>query len=129
MRTAEEIQDGFMCLYKGGDKTDNEILAEFDGFQFHNDDPEQFPKGYYIHPEPGTDGHTADTLEYSTSWDWLMPVWYKFRDLGIDNLTPDEYEMLRGYWNIISLSIPLHPIASVFAKLVEAVKWYNTVKK
>lgn len=107
--------------------TDNEVIALFDGFQFYNDDLRQFPKGYYIHPEPGTDGHTADTLEYSTSYDWLMPVWHKFRDLKLD-LDLHDYQAYKRYWYELTNDIPRKPIADVCSLLAEGIRWYNSTQ-
>jgi len=44
---------------------DNKLIAEFMGVVFHDDENQ-----YY-----NADGlHIGNTLQYHTSWDWLMPV-------------------------------------------------------
>jgi hypothetical protein len=55
---------------------DNKVIAEFMGVVFHDDENQ-----YY-----NADGlHIGNTLQYRTSWDWLMPVIEKIYQLGLDN--------------------------------------------
>ena len=63
---------------------DNKLIAEFMGVVFHDDENQ-----YY-----NADGlHIGNTLQYHTSWDWLMPVVEKIEEIAIDddNLTVKEH--------------------------------------
>jgi hypothetical protein len=100
--------------------TDNEVLAKFENLPPQNEDG----TGYVHEDEDGlTWGYSAEELEYDKKFSWLMPVWYKFRDLDMTELNRDDYATYRGYWNNITLSLPLHSISKVFEKIVEAIKW------
>ena len=56
---------------------DNKLIAEFMGVVFHDDENQ-----YY-----NADGlHIGNTLQYHTSWDWLMPVVEKCYDNRVDTL-------------------------------------------
>jgi hypothetical protein len=103
------------------DKTDNEVLAEFMGLahrrsDFFRDNPVEVFTKHWEFPR------------YLTSWNWLMPVWYKFRDLKMD-LALHDYKTYKQHWYELANDIPRKPIEHVFKALVEAIKWYNTVKK
>ena len=53
----------------------NKLIAEFMGVVFHDDENQ-----YY-----NADGlHIGNTLQYHTSWDWLMPVVEKVESLGYE---------------------------------------------
>ena len=55
---------------------DNKLIAEFMEVVFHDDENQ-----YY-----SADGlHIGNTLQYHTSWDWLMPVVEKIKDMGYDH--------------------------------------------
>lgn len=115
--------------------TDNEktrLIAEFDGWTFHNDDPGFSPTGYWM------DKYKSETIEYqclrlsdmqfSTSYDWLMPVWHKFRDLRFeDNLTHLLQHGNHSIW--IQSELSMGNINGLFEKLAEAIEWYNTTNK
>lgn len=107
--------------------TDNEVIARFMGGK-----PSEYhmPKGTYIFFDQlyhGQQLHAYKKMKYSTSWDWLMPVWYKFRDLQFRTFghNSDWIEHC-GY---ISDAILNKGISETFSVLVEAIKWYNSLKK
>ena len=51
---------------------DNKLIGDFMGVVFHDDENQ-----YY-----NADGlHIGNTLQYHTSWDWLMPVLMKISDM------------------------------------------------
>lgn len=66
-------------------------------------------------------------LKYHTSWEWIMPVWIKFRKIE----APIELEKSFSEW-LSSLGWYLYssdePIR-FFERLVYAIKWYNEQKK
>lgn len=69
--------------------------------------------------------------KFSTSWDWLMPVWIKFRDLNIDrSVDSSTWFQLRIFRNKIQRILPnSNSPSDFFPHLVEAVKWYQSTKK
>lgn len=61
--------------------------------------------------------------EYHTSWDWLMPVWYKFRDLKF--ISPKLQFEHSEYKDSISRVICYQDIQVAFNEMVIAIKWHN----
>jgi len=58
--------------------SDNEMIAEFMGVVFHDDENQ-----YY-----NADGlHIGNTLQYHTSWDWLIPVLIKIERIILGEVT------------------------------------------
>src|SRR3990170_5342400 len=53
-------------------KKGNKMIAEFMGYTFYKNGTTIFPNGYWFHSHKKT--KSDDELEYSTSWDWIMPV-------------------------------------------------------
>lgn len=99
------------------------LLADFMGY-------ERTDKDYW---EPTFKGETKGEVlwprdfKYNTSYDALMPVWVKFRDLKLkkDNLK-DGQALHR---TLIRNAITDLPIEKAFEKLTEALIWYNSIKK
>ena len=104
----------------------NRLLAEFMEFQKTN-------IGWYDFEEtlnlPHTIDNTFDTLEFNTSWDWLMPVVEKIEELSseqdeiVDYFQgdPDPSIWFSGYGKIC-----MHAdISKVYETLVEFINWYN----
>ena len=50
----------------------NTIIGVFDGAEYVNDAPKDYPNGYYIHAYEA--GALPEDWRYHESWDWLMPV-------------------------------------------------------
>ena len=65
--------------------------------------------------------------EYHSSYEWLMPVWKKFRDLDIKE---DGYNKLAHMVHCGKIRIALcdETIKETFELLSEAIEWYNTIK-
>lgn len=65
-------------------------------------------------------------LQYHSSWDWLMPVCYKwdnvFEECLVDSDISKEYE---GLCDLLDEAVTLYKILPVFKQLVENIKWYN----
>ena len=78
------------------------LIAEFLGSKFINDAPEDYPNGYYYQPEGiEEDCPTGEPDEwcFNSSWDWLMPVYRKIRDIinersKYDKHTRTNYDLL-----------------------------------
>ena len=113
----------------------NKVLAEFMGYRYFT---WQEVKGFgqagwckHDHASPklanGFLCRTTKELSYHTSWDWLMPVWIKFRDLEFAG----KNEMLHSkvkhdlFHKLYRANSP----SDFFHHLVEAVKWYQSTKK
>ena len=83
---------------------DNKLIAEFMGVVFHDDENQ-----YY-----NADGlHIGNTLQYHTSWDWLMPVIIKIEGGGLD---PHE---------LIDKALESRVIEDTYNEVVDTIKRYN----
>jgi hypothetical protein len=123
--------------------TDNELIAEvfnaneilvialFDGWVY--DSERWIPPNIWI--EKDVDGTNRSiqvrrhdktfvssfpTLKYDTSWDWIMPVWIKFRNLNCSYPRYEEW-INSLQWYLYSSDEPKR----FFERLVYAIKWYN----
>ncbi len=70
----------------------------------------------------------VEKLRYHKSYDWLHPVWVKFRDLDIWKL--QSYQKL-DFWNLyqrIAYALLYKTVLDAFKILVEAIEWYNSIK-
>ena len=129
-------------------KTDNELIAEFMGAEFVNDDLDNFPNGYYInHREM-----LPSWFDYDNSWDWLMPVVEKIRTLEYSNALyggnwtdmifdetcvicefPQAYfgdkgKIVNRCSEIIACQSGNTMIEATYKAVVEFIKWYNQYK-
>ncbi len=104
----------------------NILMAEFMGAKFTNDDPENFPNGYYYHED--LPELLPSHFAFHESYDWLMPVWVKFRDLKIP-LTCGNIFDFKVHKKIISESIINCKISEAHKHLHDAIVWWNTIKK
>jgi hypothetical protein len=111
------------------DLTDNEVLAEFDGYKLrwasdtsvNNNGPSSWP--LYT-----KDGITTDAVHYDSDWRELMPVWYKFRafKVGIE----DGLLAVEIHTRSIEDAILIGPTPAEACKLLaNAIRWYQSVKK
>jgi len=65
-------------------------------------------------------------LKYHSSWDWLMNVWHKFRDLKFKD---DKLIMQHSDWKSpIDNAICYQSIDSAHVLLYRAIQWYNSIK-
>ena len=101
------------------------IIAEFDGCEFHNDD-EFYEHGYFL-KDTSMVPLEINELEYDLSYDWLMPVWHKFRDLRFRSIN-DQFTHSHYKESIIK-EIANGNEETLFNALAEAIEWYNTTKK
>lgn len=95
------------------------VMAEFMGYKREFETKGRFDtgRGYY--------SHTLDFLCFNSSYDSLMPVWVKFRDMY-------EPELGKALWDVkenIKTIIVMKPIEEAFEELGKAIEWYNTIKK
>jgi len=93
-----------------GDK----LIAEFMGMTSSFDT--YFCKSQKCHFE-------VNSLNYHSSWDWLMPACKKFNDIKFEIETP-KHELICD--DIIHY-ISSFQIEEVFIALVYAIKWHNSL--
>ena len=62
-----------------------------------------------------------DVMRYSTSWDWLIPVWAK--------LMTDFPELSPRIVNNFNVSVTKNDIKKCFNIVVSSIQVYNTLKK
>lgn len=61
-------------------------------------------------------------LKFDSSWDWLMPTWFKFRDLTFKdrkNEIPHSH-----HCQSISRAICYEDIGSAYSRLSTAIEWH-----
>jgi hypothetical protein len=105
------------------DKTDNVLIAEFMGAEWNP------LRGCWRGGEGGIKQylHNASKVEFHASWDWLMPVWKKFREINLGN----DYAqgVFNNYLAKIAHKIAWEEIKDVHYILVLGIKWYNSHKQ
>jgi hypothetical protein len=115
----------------------NKIIAEFAGAEWKKDDYDDYGFCYHnenaIKPKGCIWGYTPDALKYHSSYDWLMPVWAKFRFLDITNMVAGSQakianEQHNELIDVVGKFVAFRPIEDVFVKMVEAIKWFNEIK-
>jgi hypothetical protein len=111
-----------MTVYKEHDLIDdnNELIALFDGWELvERDNVYCFTKNGYrlYHYELG----------YHSNWSFLIPVWYKFKDLRFENVG-HQLEHSNFKTNI-AYSICYRNIESAFQSIVSGIQWYNSINK
>lgn len=102
------------------EKTHNEILAQFMKITACTDPSHLENKCYWFASESGY--LKSDEMKYQTSWEWIMPVWIKFRNLNLD-LEGEYGKWINSLqWYLFSSDEP-----KIFAeRLAYAIKWYNS---
>lgn len=113
----------------------NKLIAEFMGGNLYNKHfsfpfsfglREEWDEGGYIGTCPQSIWKETD-LEYFNSWEWLMPVVYKFLSLE-DFSDPDKSLELKKVKSAITGLGIATPIDTVWNHLVVSIIWYNSVK-
>jgi hypothetical protein len=103
------------------DLTDNEVLEVFMGLPLTKEVP-KFSGGFETVP--------FRALKYHMLWEELMPVWYKFNDLGLWGNMKDRRTYTRFCSDIEDAILFKGPTPSEACKhLANAIRWYNTVKQ
>jgi len=108
----------------------NKLIAEFMGMK-----PSKIFGKYSISkdhctcnedtPDKAMNGF-ASIAKYNTSWDWLMPVVKKVREVHNVELSVDQYTDTQSIINRIS---PYdYDINQVYKAIVEFITWYNENK-
>lgn len=108
---------------------ENEVLARFVAYKTdvvqHGYRNETY---YWIKDVPlnndDNDCHNQHSLKFDKSWSWLMPVWYKFRDLKFE----DAGCHLNYKIQIVNAIVNKGP-EEACKRLSEAIEWYNANKQ
>lgn len=98
----------------------NKLIAEFDGKKYL---PIREGDSFLI-IESDTGLKQA---KYNTSWNWLMPVWHKFRDLKFDEETTKKLH--NNYTARLAQDLAYGTIDEFHHNITIAIKWYNQIKK
>jgi hypothetical protein len=112
--------------------TDNEVIARFMDMVANPFNNRMYSNADDVHTCEGqVYGDWHDITLFQTSWERLMPVWYKFKEINPRDYNAD-YEVYND-WCKISMDISkaiLHSGPSEACKLLaEGIRWYNSVKK
>ena len=78
----------------------------------------------YVSP---ADGKTCFSLRYHCSWDWLCPVWVKFRDLKFSEETTMKLHL--NYVARIAQDIAYGAVGEFHRSLYNAITWLNQQKQ
>jgi len=84
----------------------NKLIAEFMGKE----------EGYNEHG-------VWQPFQYHSSWDWLMPVWHKFRDLRFKDETKSKLHT--NYVARLAQDLAYGTISEFFNNIQIAIEWYN----
>lgn len=106
--------------------TDNELIAEFDGWT-HFPTPKAKGKGYWSYPSRGYAHFGSDAFRYDTSWDWLMPVVEKINTMEASEFNYDvarmtEFRLRKESLQKLSITTPIDVVRR---EVVEFAKFYQ----
>ena len=100
----------------------NKLIAEFMGIESDN----AKMRGH-LYECPVTAEYVS-TLEYQTSWDWLIPVMKKIDSYVNEEMSFAEFDDYRNKYRFIA-DISIHnDISDVYNQVVEFIKSYNKEK-
>tara|TARA_R110002020_G_scaffold70385_7_gene182657 strand:+ start:3045 stop:3365 length:321 start_codon:yes stop_codon:yes gene_type:complete len=105
-------------------KENNKLIAEFMGYKFYNNLPQQ-RNGYQLPKDKGTAiylAYSTSELQYHTSWDWLMPVVEK-----IDDMFGEDDSVDNGI-NRVHNAVLTFDINQVYGHVVDFINEYNKNK-
>lgn len=130
-RTAKKLIANFMGLqfvrvgYTGTDSETKWQRENADWFDRHYDFHDNSVGDYAVNIEKDLIFWQSD-LNYYTSWDCIMPVWVKFRDLDFVEDSESDHKHMDWInslqWYLFSSDEPKR-----FAeRLAYAIKWYNS---
>lgn len=68
----------------------------------------------------------SDELDFHKRADWLIHVWYKFRDLAVSEENEDKFWDHR---ELICSAFSSGTFTNLYDSLVNAVQWYNSIKQ
>lgn len=92
----------------------NKAICKFMGGYKHHGDV-----WYYV----GTDGFEHESgshLKYHSSWDWLMPVWFKIQTIGAD-----MGYVFKKFYEAFHAGIDHQSIGKCHHAIYEFIQWLN----
>lgn len=96
---------------------ENEVLARFMGHEI---------KEGWVTLYPGGEMNVCN-LKYDKDWNDLMPVWYKFNAIQVNNITDQHYLSACKY--AVGNAILEKGCAEACSLLAKAIEWYNANKQ
>ena len=102
------------------------VVMVFLGYEFVNDAPDEYPDGYYMHPDYGF--ALPSYMALHDSWVSIHSVWEKFRELRHKPTKVrirGHYDKCESIISAISYGTPLE----AFTALYEAINWFNSLNK
>ena len=122
---------------------DNKLIAEFMGFEINSGFNYKLVKvkNFLAVGEDGRYSKEED-LKFNSSWDWLMPVVEKIKNISINNKFYSFFISIASTGSVIIAKTKLgHPnsnynnceceydlITNTYKAVVEFIKWYNKQK-
>jgi hypothetical protein len=99
----------------------NRFLAQFMGLTVIENDP--FIKGFNLNEHRLPTLH-EELLKYHTSWNWLMPVFFRYKEVGfLDIENPNNYENYENFNRKFSLSLTYsNTLKQPFELLIKEIK-------
>lgn len=70
----------------------------------------------------------ADQLKYHNSYDWIMPVWERFRDFRFNESSEFLWQTHEFHKAKISLAFMYQPITEAHALLHSGIVWLNSIQ-
>lgn len=100
----------------------NRIITEFDKLQINSEIPDTFFKDGFM--------YGISSLQYHSSWDWIMPVWIKFRDIDISEESDAIKNNMHKWINCLEKELCSADVPyDIFNSLATAIQWYNNYKR
>lgn len=115
-------------MYEVPTKTDNELIAEFMGYERSREPWDQGEYAYTMKLNPvWNKWMVPSNMRFATSWDWLMPV--------VEKIESSCHVQINGKsCHITNADVYFggrkdSKIESVYSASIEFIKWYNNQKK
>ena len=99
----------------------NKLIAEFMGYKPNTPEDDRYfnmPDRYHHYDGLNyqiSNTCTPDSMQFHSSWDWLMPVVEKIYQTGISGGMMDDYQA----------ALASADIGRVYAEVVKFIKWFN----
>lgn len=107
--------------------SENQEISKFLGFV-------NIQEHWWYHPISGKmeiDGLKSalneDICLFNKSWDWLMPVWTKFRQVDCSKFDDINYHTYHHKVQFIGNEIAFSNFESAYTMLIKAIKWVNNL--
>jgi len=68
----------------------------------------------------------ASTARFNKSYDWLMPIWFRFRNLEIEIKGANYKDVYRKIKEAFRKGLTSYDIEGAYNDAAMAVKWYNS---